>query len=94
MERLEYAERLQGALAAITAAVVGVIANLALWFALHVLFRTVPPGGLPMLASLDWRAGGIAVLAALMLFRWRRGIIETLALCALAGLALSAVHGA
>ena len=94
MERLEHAERLQGALAAITAAVVGVIANLALWFALHVLFATVTPGGWPVLSSLDPRAAGIALLAALMLFRWKRGIIETLALCALAGLALSALHGA
>ena len=94
MERLEHAERLQGALAAITAAVVGVIANLAIWFALHVLFRTVTPGGMPVLSSLDLRAAGIAVLAALMLFQLRRGIIETLALCALAGLVLSAFHSA
>ncbi|MDF8333594.1 chromate efflux transporter [Novosphingobium cyanobacteriorum] len=90
MERLEHAERLQGALAAITAAVVGVIANLALWFALHVLFRTVTPGGLPVLASLDWRAALIAAGAAAMLFGLKRGIMETLAACALGGLALSA----
>lgn len=42
IERLTHMPRLSGALAAITAAVVGVIANLSLWFALHVLFATVP----------------------------------------------------
>ena len=91
MERLEHAERLQGALAAITAAVVGVIANLALWFALHVLFRTVSVAGLPVLSSLDWRAAVIAVCASLMLFTLKRGIMPTLALSAAAGLALSAL---
>ncbi len=42
IERLTHMPRLSGALGAITAAVVGVIANLSLWFALHVLFATVP----------------------------------------------------
>jgi chromate transporter len=42
IERLTHMPRLSGALAAITAAVVGVIANLSLWFALHVLFAQVP----------------------------------------------------
>jgi chromate transporter len=42
IERLTHMPRLSGALVAITAAVVGVIANLSLWFALHVLFATVP----------------------------------------------------
>jgi chromate transporter len=42
IDRLTHMPRLSGALAAITAAVVGVIANLSLWFALHVLFATVP----------------------------------------------------
>ena len=41
IDRLTHMPRLSGALAAITAAVVGVIANLSLWFALHVLFATV-----------------------------------------------------
>jgi len=90
MERLEHAERLQGALSAITAAVVGVIANLALWFALHVVFRTVSPAGWPDLASIDWRAAGIAALAAVLLFRLKRSVIEVLGASALAALALSA----
>lgn len=42
IERLTHMPRLSGALAAITAAVVGVIANLSLWFALHVIFAVVP----------------------------------------------------
>jgi chromate transporter len=42
IERLTHMPRLSGALAAITAAVVGVIANLSLWFALHVLFSVLP----------------------------------------------------
>jgi len=79
---------LQGALAAITAAVVGVIANLALWFALHVLFTRMLASGLPELNSFDWRAGVIAMAAALLLFRFNRSVPLTLGLCALAGLAL------
>lgn len=91
MERLERAGHLQGALAAITAAVVGVIANLALWFALHVLFRNVSEFGLPDLASLDWRAALIAVLAAVLVFGLKRGILQTMAVCAATGFALSIV---
>ena len=92
MDRLERVPRLQAALAAITAAVVGVIANLALWFALHVLFTRMLPSGLPDLASFDWRAGLIAAGAALLLFRFGRGVLLTLALAALAGLGLSLLH--
>ena len=90
MARLEQAERLQGALAAITAAVVGVIANLALWFALHVVFRAVGPQGLPVWASLDWRAAAIALGASVLLFRLKRSVLEVLALSAITALALSA----
>ncbi|WP_421850482.1 chromate efflux transporter [Novosphingobium sp.] len=93
MERLERAERLQGALAAITAAVVGVIANLALWFALHVLFRRVSGSGLPDTASLDWRAALIAAQATVLVFGLKRGIAVTIAICAATGLALSLIPG-
>ena len=92
MDRLERVPRLQAALAAITAAVVGVIANLALWFALHVLFARMLPSGLPDLLSFDWRAGLIAVGAALLLFRFNRGVLLTLGLAALSGLGLSLLH--
>ncbi|MBS0475951.1 MAG: chromate transporter, partial [Proteobacteria bacterium] len=76
-------------------AVVGVIANLSVWFALHVLFRrtvALPLLGhsidLPDLASLDWRAALIAAVAAVLVFRLKWNVIRVLALCALAGLAL------
>jgi chromate transporter len=86
MDRLERSPALQGALAAITAAVVGVIANLALWFAGHVLFpafdTSVPGWGF------DWRAALIAAVGALLLFGLRRGILTTLGICAVLGLAL------
>jgi len=88
MDRMERSPALQGALAAITAAVVGVIANLALWFALHVLFREVLPSGMPVLATFDWRAGLIAVVAAVLIFAFKRGIVATLAVCGALGLVL------
>ena len=90
MDRLEQAKVLQSALAAITAAVVGVIAQLALWFAVHVLFARPEAEvfGLPDVTSLDWRAAAIAVGAALLLFRFKRNVIEVLGLAALAGLIL------
>jgi chromate transporter len=91
MERLERAERLQGALAAITAAVVGVITNLALWFAIHVAFARVAPSGLPEWSSMDLRAVVIAALAAFALFRLKRGIWEVLGGAVVAGLVLSAL---
>jgi chromate transporter len=94
MERLRSNRQLSGALAAITAAVVGVIANLSLWFALHVLFARVGEAAigparflLPELASFDWKAGAIAVLAGLAVYRgWGLGTI--IAIAAIAGLIL------
>ncbi|MGX7951324.1 chromate efflux transporter [Tsuneonella sp. HG249] len=86
MDRLERSPALQGALAAITAAVVGVIANLALWFAWHVLFPafdTSQPG-----LGFDWRAGVIAAVGAALIFALKRGILTTLAVCGALGLAL------
>jgi chromate transporter len=90
MDRLERMPALQAALAAITAAVVGVVAQLAAWFAAHVLFLRPEAGllGLPDLASFDWRAGVIAIAAAILLFRLKRGVVEVLAVSALAGLLL------
>lgn len=90
MERLERAKALQAALAAITAAIVGVVAHLAAWFAVHVLFSRPEAEifGLPDLTSLDWRAAAIGVASALLLFRWKRSVMEVLAVAALAGLVL------
>jgi chromate transporter len=92
MDRLERAPRLKGALAAITAAVVGVIANLSLWFALHVLFLPTREGLLvPRLNSLDWRAALLATLAALLIFRAKWSVIPVLAVSALGGLVVTAL---
>jgi chromate transporter len=98
IERLEQARRLRGGLATLTAAVVGVIGNLTLWFALHVLFArvTVRAAGplrlqVPDMASFDWRAALLAAIAALLIFRLRWGVIRVLGLVALGGLALGGV---
>jgi len=80
-------------LAAVTAAVVGVIANLALWFALHVLFAVVDEVAIgpvqlqvPEWTTFDWRAALIAAVAAALIFRLKMGIVPTLAVAATLGL--------
>ncbi len=87
--------RLRGALGAITAAVVGVILNLSLWFALHVFFaevsrQTVGPLvlWLPDPGSFDWRVLALATACAWLLLRRHWDIFRVLALAALAGLGL------
>lgn len=87
IERLEHAVRLKGALAAVTAAIVGVIASLALWFGGHVLFRSYADG-LPVWTSLDWRAAALSLLCAVLLFRLNWGVLPVLGAAALGGLAL------
>jgi len=100
IERIQGNKSLSGALAAITAAVVGVIGNLALWFGLRVLFRDIDQMalgpvtvGLPDPSSLDTAALAIAVLAGIALFGIRLGVMKTLALCAAAGLAAHILIG-
>jgi chromate transporter len=95
IESLRSNARLSGALAAITAAVVGVILNLTLWFALHVLFARVEEARAGPLrwyafdpASLDWKAAALAILAALLMLRLHRGLVETVALMAGLGILL------
>ena len=96
VERLSANPRLAGALAGVTAAVVGVILNLSLWFALHVLFGTVTatwhgPVQLwtPDFASLNVEALALTILAAILLFGFHFGIAGTLAIAAAASLAWS-----
>jgi chromate transporter len=96
VERLSANPRLAGALAGVTAAVVGVILNLSLWFALHVLFGTVTATWLgplqlwtPDLATLNVEALLLAILAAILLFGFHFGIAGTLAIAAAASLAWS-----
>lgn len=98
LERLERAHLLKGALALVTAAIVGVIANLGLWFALHLLFRTMHPPApgpvhlvLPVLASFDWHAGALAALAATLLIGRKWSVIQVLATTAAAGWLLAQI---
>lgn len=98
IERIGSNRRLSGALAGVTAAVVGVILNLALWFALHMLFAQVQavehgPVRLwtPDTATFDWQAAALSVLAAALLLWRHAGILPTLGICAGLGLLLRLV---
>jgi chromate transporter len=89
IEQLRANQRLSGALVAITAAVVGVILNLTLWFALHVLFAEVTEtraGPLRWyafdIATLDWKAALLALIAAVLMLRLHRGLVETVVVMA------------
>jgi len=95
IEGLRGNKALSGALSAITAAVVGAILNLAVWFALHTWFREALPVrlpgfsfDLPMLSSLDPWAFALSVAAVIAIFRFKAGMIPTLLACAAAGVAL------
>jgi len=95
VEALRGAKALNAALAAITAAVVGVILNLAIWFGLHVLFRDVREVeagplalDLPSLASVNLPSLLLAAAAAVAAFRFKVGVIPLLLGCAAAGVAL------
>jgi len=90
--------RLRGALTAITAAVVGVILNLSIWFALHVFFAQVSAQSYgpivlwqPELNSLDWRVIVLALLSAILLFRFHWSISRVLVLASASGVALAAM---
>jgi chromate transporter len=95
IERLRGNTALNGALSAITAAVVGVILNLAIWFAIHSIFREVTAVrgygfafDAPVLASTDLWALALSVAAIVAIFRFKVGMIWTLAACSLVGIAL------
>jgi chromate transporter len=95
VERLRASRALAAALSAITAAVVGVIANLSLWFALHVAFREVHDMSygplrlaLPSPASLDPVATTLTVLAGLALIRFEVPLPRVLLAAALLGAAV------
>lgn len=93
MERLRSNLALAAALSAITAAVVGVVLNLAVWFVLHYWFTKIRPGPLglrlPDPASLDWRALLLSLAALIAGFRFKLGVLALLTACAFAGLLLS-----
>jgi chromate transporter len=95
VEILRENRSLNAALSALTAAVVGVILNLAIWFAVHTIFREVWPVhgfGLafdaPVLASVNLWALALSLAAAVAIFRFKLGMIATLAGCCAAGVAL------
>jgi len=96
VESLRHRKPLAGALAAITAAVVGVILNLAFWFALHALFaqsEAAPLPGtqlhLPVWASINVPLAALTVLAMVLTFALRWGTSRSLLVMSAAGVALT-----
>jgi chromate transporter len=100
IERLRGNRALSAALSTITAAVVGVVLNLAIWFALHVLFaevREVHMLGMsvdvPILASVNIPSLLLTAAAVLAMFRFKIGIIPVLATCSVAGVVYYLLSG-
>jgi chromate transporter len=98
VERLRGNRTLQSALTGVTAAIVGVIANLALYFALHTLFSETrtPSWGpvsieLPVWSSYVWETWLIAVIAGVLVFALRWSVLRTLGVCAVLGIVLSSL---
>ena len=96
IERLRSNVWLSSALSAITAAVVGVVLNLAVWFSIHTIFERVDiweANGLrvfvPEWSSINPKASLIAVIAILMTFYWKKGMVITLATATMLGLILN-----
>jgi len=95
VEQLRANQRLSGALAAITAAVVGVILNLTIWFVLHVLFASVTEARAGPLrwyafdpATIDLKVSALALVAAALAFWLHRGLVELVAIMAALGIAV------
>lgn len=96
VERLRAYPGLAAALRGITAAVVGVILNLALWFGLHFAFRETQtlegPLGLrldyPNVGTIDWTAAGLIALAVILVFRLKVGMLWSIAATSALGIAL------
>jgi chromate transporter len=95
IETLRGNKGLAGALTAITAAVVGVILNLSIWFALHTVFRETAPVrsfglsfDMPVPSSVDLPALVLAIAAATAIFRFNLGMLTVLAGSCVAGVLL------
>jgi chromate transporter len=95
VEKLRGNKALNAALSAITAAVVGVVLNLAIWFAVHTVFRqTIPVRAFPLsfdapnLMSVDVWALVLSVAAAVAIFRFKVGMIPMLAASCAVGIVL------
>jgi len=96
VERLRGSAGLSSALTGVTAAVVGVIANLALFFAVHTLFAATSDVGwahfgllVPTWSSYVWEAFVLTGLSLVLIFGLRWSVLRTLGVCALAGLGIS-----
>jgi chromate transporter len=96
VERLRGNQPLTAALTGVTAAVVGVIANLAFYFAVHTLFAEAERVGwdhlgllLPVWSSFQWEPALLGALGALLVFRLRWPVLRTLGVCGVAGLLLT-----
>ena len=101
VEQLRANRLLSGALAAITAAVVGVILNLSVWFALHVLFGSVTEQHTGILRwyafnplAIDLKTLGLALIAGTLAFRFHRSLIEVVGVMAALGIAVQFLFGA
>jgi chromate transporter len=95
VERLRGFRRLNAALSAITAAVVGVVLNLAIWFAIHMIFAATVPirawpfaFDAPVASSLQPWALALSLAAAIAIFRFKSGMIPTLISCCGVGVIL------
>src|SRR3954463_7019862 len=98
IETMRGNKALNAALSAITAAVVGVVLNLAIWFALHTVFRQVRPVqgygasfDMPVLGSVDIWALALSMAAMIAIFRFKAGMIPTLLACSAIGIVLHLV---
>jgi chromate transporter len=98
VEKLRGFQRLDAALSAITAAVVGVVLNLAIWFAIHTVFAATVPIRVwplafdaPVASSLQPWALALSVAAAIAIFRFKSEMIPTLVSCCGAGVVLHLV---
>jgi len=94
VERLRGNVAISGGMAAITAAVVGVILNLAIWFGLHVLFSEVATFQaellsiqVPVLSSVDWASVVLTLLAIIAIFRLKMSVMTVLLGTAVLGMA-------
>ncbi|MES0028644.1 chromate efflux transporter [Mesorhizobium sp. M0040] len=100
METMRSNKALSAALSAITAAVVGVILNLAVWFALHVLFRDLrevrwlgTTVDVPVFSSVNLPSLVLTVGALLAVFRFKIGMIPVLATCSVLGVLYGVATG-
>jgi chromate transporter len=98
IERLRTNERLTNALSTITAAIVGVVLNLAVWFGIHTLFRQIRdvnvfggPIPVPVWSTTDWFAVSIAVISFVGLWKFRWNVVPVVLASAAAGLVYKVV---